>query len=293
LGRFTPDHFDTAVTQSCIAGGFSYSGQPFTVQVTAKNAGGSNTLNYNAATGLSKAVTLSAWDDTGTIASPGPGNVTPTQPPAIIAASAFTALDPAVALVSTPAYTFTSRQTAPTKIRLRATDTDAVSSATGSEGTTTVRSGRTSLSNAHGSELLDLPVPFRVEYWDGSWLKNTDDTCTTGVTLALADVSVSDGLVPGETCVLDSGNPGISGIGCTAAGIAPKRFVAPTVAADFRLWLKAPGIGNSGALNLTATVPAWLQFNWKGIGDANPSARVTFGVNAARKSPIIYMRENY
>lgn len=293
VGRFIPDHFDTVVVQSCAAGGFSYAGQPFTVQVTAKNAGGNKTLNYNAAAGFSKAVTLSAWDGTGLIANPGPGNLTPTQPPAIIAASAFTALDPAVALVSTPTYTFISRQTAPTTIRLRAIDTDAVSSATGSEGTTTVRSGRASLSNAHGSELLDLPVPFRVEYWDGSWQRNTDDTCTTGITLALADVSVSDGLAPGETCVLDSGNPGISGIGCTAAGIAPKRFAEPPVAADFRLWLKAPGIGNSGALNLTATVPAWLQFNWKGIGDANPSARVTFGVNAARKSPIIYMRENY
>lgn len=293
IGRFIPDHFDTEVTQSCASGGFSYAGQPFTVKATAKSVSGNITQNYNAATGFSRAVTLSAWNSAGAVANPGPGSLLPAQPPAIIAASDFTVANKGVAQVNTPSYVFTNRQTPPTTVRIRATDSDAASSATGSEGTAAIRSGRASLSNAHGSELLDLPVPFYVEYWNGSWVRNLDDTCTSGITLALADVTAADGLVPGETCVLDSGSPGLSGIGCAAAGVAPKRFVSPPSAADFRLWLKAPGLGNSGALNLTATVPTWLQFNWKGTGDTNPSARVTFGVNAAKKSPIIYMRENY
>ena len=160
-------------------------------------------------------------------------------------------------------------------------------------GNTEIRYGRIALSNAHGSELLDLPVTMTAQYWNGSWIRNMEDTGTSGVTLALTDVTLTDGLVPSETCVFDSGNPGVSGIGCSTAGIAPKRFIEPPVGADFRLWLKAPGAGNWGALNLTATVPAWLRFNWKGAGDVNPSARVTFGVNAAKKSPIIYLRENY
>jgi MSHA biogenesis protein MshQ len=160
-------------------------------------------------------------------------------------------------------------------------------------GNTEIRYGRIALSNAHGSELLDLPVTMTAQYWNGSWIRNMEDTSTSGVTLALTDVTPTDGLVPSETCVFDSGNPGVSGIGCSTAGIAPKRFIEPPVGADFRLWLKAPGAGNWGALNLTATVPAWLRFNWKGAGDVNPSARVTFGVNAAKKSPIIYLRENY
>ena len=293
IGRFIPDHFDTEVTQSCATGGFTYAGQPFGVKATAKSLSGNTTQNYNAVTGFSRAVTLSAWNSTASLANPGPGSLLPVQPPAIIAAGNFTVLDKGVAQVNTPSYVFASRQTPPTTVRVRATDTDAASSASGSEGTAAIRSGRANLSNAHGSELLDLLVPFYVEYWNGSWVKNLDDTCTSGITLALADVTAADGLAPGETCVLDSGTPGLSGIGCTTAGVAPKRFIYPPSSADFRLWLKAPGLGNSGALNLTATVPAWLQFNWKGAGDVNPTARVTFGINAAKKSPIIYMRENY
>lgn len=293
VGRFMPHHFDTVVTQGCNVGGFTYSAQPFLVTVTAKNglASPTTTANYdgtaNTSPNFAKAVTLSD----GNASTTGALSNTAVSSALFIQGVATTANPPTTA--SSPLYAFTSRQTAPTVIKLRATDTDSVSSATGSEGTTTVRSGRANLSNAHGSELLDLPVPFRVEYWNGSWLKNTVDSCTTGVTLTLTDVITTDGLVPGGTCVLDSGNPGLSGIGCAVAGVPPKRFAVPPVAADFLLWLKAPGVGKSGALNLTATVPAWLQFNWKGVGDVNPSSRVTFGVNAAKKSPIIYMRENY
>ncbi len=62
FGRFYPDHFDTTVTQGCVAGAFSYSNQPFGVQVVARNAAGATTMNYHgtSATPFSKATTLSA-----------------------------------------------------------------------------------------------------------------------------------------------------------------------------------------------------------------------------------------
>lgn len=79
IGRFVPDHFDTVVTPgmpcptalTCptlfVANdqGFVYSGQPFTTQITARNAFGATTLNYDTAKTLSKPVTLTAWDALG------------------------------------------------------------------------------------------------------------------------------------------------------------------------------------------------------------------------------------
>jgi MSHA biogenesis protein MshQ len=60
-------------------------------------------------------------------------------------------------------------------------------------------------------------------------------------------------------------------------------------AGDFNLWLKGPGKNNSGAVDVSATVPSWLRYNWTGAA-ANPGARAAFGIY---KSPIIYLRENY
>jgi MSHA biogenesis protein MshQ len=60
--------------------GIVYSGQPFSLTVTAKNglATPNTTVNYNATTGLSKATTLSAWDALGstTTQNPGSGSLT-------------------------------------------------------------------------------------------------------------------------------------------------------------------------------------------------------------------------
>ena len=49
FGRFIPDHFDTSVTQGCATGSYTYSGQPFTLSVTARNLAGGITQNYHGA----------------------------------------------------------------------------------------------------------------------------------------------------------------------------------------------------------------------------------------------------
>lgn len=281
VGRFIPDHFDTIVTQGCSSGSFTYSAQPFNVQVKALNAAGAVTQNYdgtaNTTPNFAKATTLSD----------GNGSLSGAFTNATIASGAFSA----GLATATPGYTFTSALTSPTTIKLRATDTDAVNSSTGAEGTTLIRSGRARLINAYGAELLDLPMPFTAQYWNGSaWTLNSSDTCTTGVSLSLADVSAADGLVPADLCVWDTGSPGNSGLGCSTAGSAAKKFSEPPTAGNFNLNFKAPGASKSGSVDVTATVPAWLQFNWTGLGNANPKARATFGIY---KTPIIYMRENY
>lgn len=289
VGPFVPDHFETIVTQGCGAGGFTYSAQPFTVEIRAMNGAivPAVTVNYDgtAATSpnFSKAVTLSDGNAAGA------GTLAPTA----VAASAFTA---GVATVNTPAYTFTSRQTAQTTIKLRAADVDASSSGF-TEGTADIRSGRAKLGNAHGSELLNLPVPFRTEYWNSGWVLHSADSCTGDATLGAGNaVSVTLSASP-VTCVQDSGNPGRSGSGCAVAGPAAQRFkegATPGIgfAGDFNLWLKAPGAGNTGAVTVTGNVPSWLQYPWGGGADVNPAGRATFGVYKGAEE-FIYMRENY
>jgi MSHA biogenesis protein MshQ len=199
------------------------------------------------------------------------------------------ATTPSPPTTSSPIYTFTSK-TAPTTIKLRAVETtpggDGVSSSGFTEGTTTVRSGRARLLNAYGSELLDLPMAFRTEFWNGTgWTLNSADVCTGDASLGAAN-AVSLTLSSGLTCVWDAlPAPGLSNAGCATAAPAGRKYLegaTPTIgfAGDFNLWLKKPG--TAGTVTVTPTVPAWLG--------AVPAARATFGIY---KTPIIYMRENY
>ena len=62
-----------------------------------------------------------------------------------------------------------------------------------------LRYGRAVLVNAHGSDLLPLPVPLRTQYYNGAnFIDHTSDSCTTAFTgtrhahlLARALLSVS------------------------------------------------------------------------------------------------------
>lgn len=83
FGRFIPDHFDTVVTQACLAGNFTYSGQPIPLTVTARNAGGGITQNYSDA--FSRQLTLTARDLADSVDNPGPGAFVST----LVAAGSF------------------------------------------------------------------------------------------------------------------------------------------------------------------------------------------------------------
>jgi hypothetical protein len=144
-------------------------------------------------------------------------------------------------------------------------------------GSSIVRFGRLRLSNAHGSELLDLPVPIETQYWNGSgFVRNTADSCTQ---FNATDVSFSNwqrDLNPGDTSVSLSG-----------------RFDA----GRGKLKLSKPGTGNTGsvdlALQLGAASQTWLQGAWTGVTyDQDPAARASFGLYRGSKS-LIYLREMY
>jgi MSHA biogenesis protein MshQ len=160
----------------------------------------------------------------------------------------------------------------------------------------TQRWGRIAVTNAFGPELMDLQVPMRAEYFTGTtFVANAEDVCT-GISLQpLVDANPADSLQPAETCVQDSGSPGASGQGCAAAGPVARRYtLTPPVGSSgqFMLWLRAPGVGNVGILDLTPNVPAWLQFDWRGAGPVAPTARVGFGVYQGDRRAI-HEREVY
>lgn len=329
VGRFVPDHFDLSLntpqfTAGCTSGGFTYLGQSFVygtepvISVTARNAGGATTQNY---TGSLWKITSASL--TGTA-------YTALYPAAYTAAGGgldvggLPGVDPVIAdlgggtgtltfgsgsgLLFTRAASSIAPFDAEIALSINVIDSDGVAYASNPtqfgaasagngiafSGGKDMRHGRLALGNAYGSELLDLPVPFDAQYWNGTaWVLNSGDTCTTGVSLSLTDVSATDGLVPAEVCAWDSGNPGSSGLGCAAAGTGANRFREPPNTGSFNINFKGPGAGNSGSVKVTATVPAWLQFDWTGAGITDPTALATFGVYGGNRTPLIYWREQY
>jgi MSHA biogenesis protein MshQ len=289
VGRFIPDHFDTAVTQPS---GYTYSGQPFsapdTATVTAKSLLGSTTENYNGVSGFSKAVTLSAWDNPPTAQNPGPGTLT-------AAAIAATGFDVSGSATGAPVYTFTTKLTAPTTIRLRAQEDsggDGVSSAT-TEGTGVIRSGRLRLSNAFGRANADLGIPVRAEYWSGnSWIVNSLDSLSkiTKASVALNPNSDTlNGVTVNSDVTLSTGQGSIVLSKPTAApGSVDLAVNLGGTKTDQSCLGKHP--------NTTGGALPWLRSlngNCATGVDSDPSARGTFGIYQPETRKVIHIRESF
>ncbi len=157
----------------------------------------------------------------------------------------------------------------------------------------TQRWGRLAVGNAYGPELLDLNVSVRTEYFDGtSFVQHAADTCSLAGTVTLIDVDAGDSLLPAHTCVLDTGSPGVSGLGCAAPAPLTQRYSSVPTAGAYTLWLQAPGANRTGLLDLRINAPSWLEYNWGGLGIRDPSSRVGFGQFAGDRRQI-YEREVY
>lgn len=169
-----------------------------------------------------------------------------------------------------------------------------------------MRFGVLKLDNAYGSELLQLRVPVRAMYWNGSgWVTNVDDSCTTlpnqrdnlaiGNHLGtLTAVNYGSGKVPSAgltlgggrgTIVLAAPNAGTSGSADIALNLNP---AATTIDVSCNTTHPATISG--------ANLP-WLQGKWGGsiacpstLYDRDPGARIKFG---SPKAPYIYLRERY
>lgn len=277
VGRFVPDHFDTAVVATAITpmpcpdgltcpllyDGFVYSGQAFSVQVTARNAAGATTVNYDSTKALSKDVTLSAWDTVGgATANPGGGTLTFNT----VLSTAFSA---GVATTSTPVYTFPTTPVAPTDIYLRALDAESVTSlrAASVEGGVKIVSGRVKIGNAHGSELLDLPMTATVQYYNGTnWLTSTTDDVTSFNT----NLSTGGGNIVATIVIGLASGVSVSGAGVVTVTGGVKTFT-----------LNKPLVTGSADISLNA--PSYLP---------SVRGRATFGVYKGNNE-FIYLRETY
>lgn len=319
VGRFVPASFGTSMNTpvigtACALGGFSYLGQPLTytvapvLTVTALAADGTTTTtNY---TGSFRKLTNSTL--TGRAYTP-----TPVSPALDTSGLPASASDPAIVDLGNGQMTLTfsagsgikfARGTAIAPfganiaLAINVIDANGVTAAnpvrfgSGSgmsfSTSATQRYGRLSLKNVAGSELLDLPMPLKTQYYLNTtqgFITNTEDVCSAAPSLVFSNYQLN--LSAGETCVRDTGSPGLSGQGCTAASGS---YRASAAAGDFNLILAAPGSGNSGALTVTATAPAWLQYLWNASSGSNssPSGMASFGVFPGPASRI-YQREVY
>ena len=162
-----------------------------------------------------------------------------------------------------------------------------------------MRFGVLKLTNAHGSELLDLPIPIEAQYWNGTvFAVNTLDNCTT---LALANVALANYKKGLNATNMDSTHiiPG----GAFASGKGSLKLTKPTPAAAgsidiaINLGVVSP---DQSCLTWTPTVPtstgadkSYLRGKWCGANyDRDPSGRITFGVYK-NANQFIYLREMY
>lgn len=264
IGRFVPHHFDTEVSNAC--GTFSYSGQPFPAQITARNLNGVTTQNYTNT--FAKNVTFSDTNGTTGIFRP-----TPLPASAFIAGVADNSVD----------FTFTDKLTIPATIKLHAADTDNVTSTTGTEGTTPIRSGRLVLQNAYGPETEDHTMLFLAQFFGNTsqWSTNTEDNCTT----LIADNFDFKNYLQ-NLAVTEMDRPHID----------TSLSTLTTIGGRGSLYLRRPSLGDGryvGSVDIcvdlgpdtpslcvatSANMP-WLQGRWSETDyDDDPTGRANFGI---------------
>jgi hypothetical protein len=285
LGRFVPDHFDTAIVQgaapvACPAGlacpgnasgasGMVYSNQAFAVMVTAKNAigAGAATTNYQGA--FATTTTLSAWSAAGSAgtANPGGGSIANTALAATSYVAGVGTTPTSNPNTTQPIYALGSTTTAPVNVYVRAAAADNVTSLrTGAvEAGLKTANGRIWIPNVYGSERLALPITATVQYFNGaSWLASLTDSTT----------SFNSNLVAASGNVVASV---VSGLGSGVAVVSP---ASASVSSGVRTFnLAAPMV--AGSANISLNAPTYLP---------STTGRATFGIF---KSPLIYRRENY
>lgn len=288
VGRFIPAKFlfsDPTLIPACTTG-FSYAGvqaqvgasktpakdgQPFKFfgSLAAVNRAGEVTANYIASFAKLTARDI-AFDDSaatpvGTVVVEGIDLIVPGSGGAGYVD--FTATRPHwVFNVPSAPYELT--------IRTSATDSDGVSGSGVDVQSSNVRLGQAAIINAHGSEVQNLPIPFRASYFNGSgYVLNDLDSCTSFGSAVLGEY------------IRDSTGTGLP-------RLETRSYVAS--GGQGKYLLTAPGNASGGSVWLTLTpTPRWLQFDWDGDGvldDARGLA--TFGIYKGPK-PLIFRREIY
>ncbi|MEC6797765.1 DUF6701 domain-containing protein [Photobacterium sp. S4TG1] len=160
------------------------------------------------------------------------------------------------------------------------------------------RYGRMVLDDAAGDLNQTLTIPLRVQYWDGSeFITNADDSMST-----FNGDNYCRQILIQEPAPHTPNNPTTSGVGTVNAGQSFLKQLVANPDGNFkqqiRFWQRLSAsttpkqIKNTPPIicNGNASNQPWLSYNWRGLGDEDPSATVTFGVYHGNNR-IIYRGE--
>ena len=148
-----------------------------------------------------------------------------------------------------------------------------------------VRYGRMVLDSVGTAVGQSVTVPLRVEYWNGNGFVISDtDNATTFNSAYYCKQTIWPDPSSSSNSLLSGVN--LSGID---SGVDRRNLeaIADSSNADLReqvrFWLKlastSPQIGETNVDCKSGFVDQpWLQFNWRGLGDEDPSSVVTFGI---------------
>lgn len=135
-----------------------------------------------------------------------------------------------------------------------------------------IRLGRLQIGNAHGSELENLALPWRIQSWQapGAFLTEAKDSCSS-----------AEWLPPN----LDDITPGLEGHTSLESGVVQGHQGV--------LVLLAPGRGHTGSATAGFPyLPDWLWYDWQGKGREASRGLASFGIYHGPK-PLIFRREVY
>ncbi|MCR9260800.1 MAG: LamG domain-containing protein [Pseudomonadaceae bacterium] len=138
--------------------------------------------------------------------------------------------------------------------------------------------GRMVVLPGQGPEDQDLDIRLQAQVFsDEAFTAFPRDNCSTYQNSQLSLSNFGGDLQAGETAVLGLPNA----ISLVAGQVDPNN----------RIWLSAPGTGNTGTVDVELQIPAWLRYNWSGAGDENPRAQVTFGQYRGHDRIIIWQQD--
>lgn len=161
------------------------------------------------------------------------------------------------------------------------------------------RYGRMRLQDVVGNTGAQIKVPLKVEHWDGSrFVTNKDDSSSFFDSALYCKQSVwhSDSQA--------SSNASLAGSGSVLLGESDLVFAQQSVTdingrirEQVRFWLRLSNTilqkleTDNDIQCIGSGNQPWLRYNWRGKGDEDPSAVVTFGINRGNDR-IIYKGES-
>ncbi|MEZ8357970.1 DUF6701 domain-containing protein [Vibrio splendidus] len=178
------------------------------------------------------------------------------------------------------------------------TDSDPVTDSAAFPVQPPARYGRMALDDIGGNSDTTLTIPLRAEFWDGSeFIVNEDDDRSTfnGANTCKQVIWHSEGAATTLVSLNGSGNVDDGEEEVTANQNTPAGTDAPRE--QVRLWLRMDDSepdsdgGNNISCSGSDQDQPWLRYNWRQLGDEDPSTVVTFGIYRGNDR-VIYRGES-